>query len=912
MKKTLVLFFILISITAGAVYYFKVFQQKKIDVWQMVPANAILAYENNNLIENWNIIVNKSIWKTLKKIPYFHAWESGLSKADSLSGKDGSLDKLFRGKSFIVSAHRTSAIEFDFLFYLDFTDYNGKIVFDKVINSIQKDHAIISKTRIYQGIELIELTNKNKKLTFTYFIYKNVAAGSFTPFLVEDVVRNISDGFKDTFKTQISALHGISKLENDDGNIYIDYAKIPNLFATFLNGRQSAKFKNLARFTGDTYLDIKIIDHELLLNGVSSISLSNNQSFISTFRNQNPGKIEVTDLLPNNTALLYHVTFSDFKEWQNQLTKYWSISNKDQFQRSLVFEQTYKLKLDWIDREAANAILETPNKEHPDQLIFIGVNDKDLAFNELSRFSEQLSNELGDSIYIEIYYDQSIVQIPFSEFPSLIMGNYFTGFENSFVTIYKDYMVIGNSMQVVRFFLDELENDNNWGKSIRQNMFLDNTLSESSFSFMINTTLCWQMILNNLNEKWIELFKEYENQLKSFDRIAIQISNLDQRFYTSIVVGHQEKKASSPKISRLKKIQSVYTKSPLITKPFIVKNHINSNFEVLVQDSLNILYQISSEGDIIWEKSIQDKIVSEIHQIDYYKNSKLQYLFATKNEIHLLDRNGNYLKNFPVKLKEGIELEHLTVIDYDNSRRYRFMAVDKKGDIYLFDKEGKNLDGWKPRSFGGQLAIPGFHIRVKGGDCMVALQLDGVLNVTNRRGRMYPGFPIDLKAQVNNGLFVDIGNDFNSTRLVTVSDEGEVIEVNLKGEIVKREQLYKPTKESKFWLVNDALNKTFVIARQEYNKISVLDRKFEVIMENNIISSGDLLVQFYNFSSDNQVTVIIDKQQEFAYVFGKDGQQITFVPLESSQQIGLLYSKAQKEYALYKCFNNNFTVETFR
>ena len=83
-------------------------------------------------------------------------------------------------------------------------------------------------------------------------------------------------------------------------------------------------------------------------------------------------------------------------------------------------------------------------------------------------------------------------------------------------------------------------------------------------------------------------------------------------------------------------------------------------------------------------------------------------------------------------------------------------------------------------------------------------------------------------------------------------------------------------------------------------------------MEKNIISSGDLLVQYYNFSSDNQIIIVIDRVQEFAYVFGKDNQQITFEPLESSQKIGLLYSSRQKEYRIYKCFNNNFTVETFK
>ena len=321
---------------------------------------------------------------------------------------------------------------------------------------------------------------------------------------------------------------------------------------------------------------------------------------------------------------------------------------------------------------------------------------------------------------------------------------------------------------------------------------------------------------------------------------------------------------------------------------------------------------MSNEGEVLWGDSIQDKIVSEIHQIDYYKNSKLQYLFATRDKIHLLDRNGNYVVNFPIKGKPGVEFKHLSVIDYDNSKRYRIMAVDVKGNIYIYDKEGKNLEGWTPRPLEGPLAMPGFHIRVRGGDCMVALQKNGLLNVMNRRGIMYPGFPIDLNITEANGLFVDIGNDFASTRLITVSEEGEVIEVNLKGKILKREQLYKPGRESKFWLVNDAMEKTYIIIRQEYSKLSVLDRAGKLMFESNISSSGEMLLQYYNFSSDNQVFVAIDTEQEFTYVFDNAGRTISFEPLESAMPIGLLYSSRTKEFQLYKCYRNNFTVETFK
>jgi hypothetical protein len=616
-------------------------------------------------------------------------------------------------------------------------------------------------------------------------------------------------------------------------------------------------------------------------------------------------------LVPNTTAVLYHVSFSDFKEWQEQLSKYWSATDQEQFDRYLDFETKYQLKLDWLSNEAANAILETPNKENPDQLVFIGITDKDVVFDELSSFAEKLSEEQGDSLYLEVYNGIPIIQLPFRDFPSILMGGYFQGFENSFITTYEDYLLMGNSMQVIKNYIGDVDNENVWGKSVRKNIFLENTLTETNFSMMINTSLSWNMMMNHLNEHWKGIFARYEMPLKSFDLISLQISNIDRRFYTSMAIGHQEKRETKPLDSRMQIQQRVYTLSPLINKPYIVKNHNNNRFEILVQDSSNILYLVSNEGEILWGDSLKQPIVTDIYQVDFYKNRKLQYLFATKNHLHLLDRNGDYVENYPIKLNDGVEVEFLSVIDYDNSKRYRFMVVDRNGHIYLYDKNGKNLEGWTPRNLEGPLTIPGFHIRVRGGDCMIGIQKNGVVNVMNRRGEMYPGFPLDLKISYVNDVFVSIGNDFSSTRIIAISKDGELIEVNLNGKILKREQFYKPAKESKFWLVNDALQKTFVIARQEYNKVSFLNGKGEVIFEKSLISSGELSIQYYNFSSDRQVFIVLDEEQEFAYLYDNTGKPFSFEPLECGFPVALIYSSKNEEYQLYKCYNNNLTMETF-
>ncbi len=911
MKRTFIVFFVLIIVAGGVYYYFTQLQHKRIDSWSMVPTSAIIVYENSHLVDNWNNILERSVWKTMKGMPYFKQWESGLNEADSLTGKDGSLDRLFRNRRFLISAHVISSQEFDFLFNLDLYDQSGENAFNQIILGIQRDYNMISKSRTYQGYELIDLQRKTDKKTFTYFIHENVVVGSFTSFLVEDVVRTVADGMKESFKNHIPSLSNISKLENDEGNIYVDYAKLPDLLATIISHQQVESMDQFQRFTDDTYLDVKITDSEILLNGITTVDITSNQDFIGTFRNQDPRQIKLMGLIPNTTAILYHVCFSDFKEWQSQLSKYWSATDQQQFDRYLDFETKYQLKLDWISNEAANAILETPNKENPDQLVFVGISDKDVVFDELSAFAEALSEEQGDSLYLEVYNGIPIIQLPFRDFPSMLMGGFFKGFENSFITIYDDYLLMGNSMQVIKNYMADVDNENVWGKSVRKNIFLENTLTETNFSMMINTSLSWNMMMNHLNEHWTDIFTRYEAPLKSFDLMSLQISNIDQRYYTSIAIGHQAKKETKPLDSRMQIQQSVYTISPIISKPYVVKNHNNNRFEILVQDSSNILYLVSNEGEILWGDSLKQPIVTNIYQVDFYKNRKLQYLFATKNHLHLLDRNGDYVENYPIKLKDGVEAQFLSVIDYDNSKRYRFMVVDKNGHIYLYDKNGKNLEGWTPKKLEGPLAIPGFHIRVRGGDCMIGIQKNGVVNVMNRRGQMYPGFPLDLRIPNVNDVFVSIGNDFSSTKIIAISEEGELIEVNLNGKILKREQFYKPTKESKFWLVNDALQKTFVIARQEYNKISFLDRKGEIIFEKSLISSGELSVQYYNFSSDRQVFIVLDDEQEFAYLYDNTGKSFSFEPLECGFPVALIYSAKNDEYQLYKCYNNNLTMETF-
>jgi len=912
LKRAVFIILSLALLSAGVYFYLQNYNRRTIDPWKLVPSNAILVYENSNLVDGWNKIIEKPVWKTLQNIPYFMRWQQSLTDLDSLSGKNGTIDRLLRNRELIISMHITAAESFDFLITLNLENEEGLNAFNEAIENLKAKAGITSRSRTYQGLEMMELVEKGGKSTFTYFIYKNVVSGSYTPFLVEDVVRSASEDFVESFLDTRARLDGISKLENDDGNLYVDYARIPDFFATFFAGEFAKEVRDFTMIGGQAFLDAKVSSNELLLNGVTVPDMDGDGSFIGTFRNQEPAKIGIAPLLPLNTAIVYHVAFSDFQDWQSQVYKYWSVTDKPQFDQAMAFDSKYNLSTDWVGHEAASAILDSPDKENPVRLAFIGLSDPDKAFDDINKFINRVHEEQGDSLFTEVYNDLPIVQVPFSEFPALLMGHFFKGYENTYATIYGNYLVMGNSMQAVKHFLSSISEENNWGKSIRQTTFLENTWSEASFSMMINTSLCWPMLIANMNETWKETIKKYEAQIRSFDLIAIQVSHLDRTFHTSIAIGHQEKPAQVQYADRLDTKKSIEVASPLITRPIVVRNHVNNKQEILLQDSLYNLYQVSDGGSVNWNIGINQRIVTDIHQIDYFKNGKLQYLFATKNQLYILDRNGENVEGYPKKLPGSMEAEQLMVVDYDNSKAYRFLINDTKGNLYIFDKEGNNLEGWTPRVIEGPLAAAPFHLRVKGGDCIVALEKSGKLHLLNRRGAEYPGFPVDFKVTAVSGIFFVAGNDFASSRLTTVSTDGEIIEVNLKGAIVRREQFFKPSKDASFWLLPDAQKKTSVVARLEFNKLSMLNTSGEIILENNLISSGSLSVQFYYFAPDNQIFVVLDGEQEFAYIFNQRGEQLTFEPLECSQPVGLLYSASKNEYQLFRCFGKALYFQTIK
>ena len=126
-------------------------------------------------------------------------------------------------------------------------------------------------------------------------------------------------------------------------------------------------------------------------------------------------------------------------------------------------------------------------------------------------------------------------------------------------------------------------------------------------------------------------------------------------------------------------------------KPKWVKNYITKKNELVVQDNENILYLIDNNGEIIWRKKLNSKIIGEIIQIDLYKNKRLQYAFNTEKSLMILDEKGKEIKK--IDHKKNVQVLGLSVFDYDKNKNYRFL-ISYNNKIKMLDSKMNIVRGF--------------------------------------------------------------------------------------------------------------------------------------------------------------------------------------------------------------------------
>ena len=586
MKKFLIILVLLVAFGGSIYIYNSYFRQAALTVWSFVPSDAVMVFESNNPMSQWEESKEKKIWKNLSSLPILNKIDQRIRVLDSISGKNGSLQSFFEKNEVLVSFHVITSNSMDMLFTLEVNNLSEHELLSKAIDHYSKTENLTQRTRKYLGYTITELDFDGG--SFAYVFYKNYFVGSFTPFLVEDAIRVIEDREILSFQEQHAAIFGITKLQQDQGNIFLNTSRLSQITGVFtdpLKGDLSA----LSSLTDISFLDLSIGEDNIMMTG---FSLNNplKGNYLDVFNDVVSSEFDMPQVTPDNTAALIHFSFDNTEKWYVGLKNYWRKTNPALLTRLEEIENKYQVETsdlyNFLDKELGLIILESINPNSPDMITCLKISNQKAALSFFETFSLATRNESDP--YNESWSDIPLHHIDIDEFPAQLFGPVFSGFSTTFYCQIDEYLFLGNSEQVLKQLIDQVNSEEMWRKSIKVNNFLDIANKEANVSLLVHTSGAWNMLANRLNDKWSEFFNEHSLTLKQIEYGAFQFSNIDGKYYTNIALQHPGSIIEKVEASDFEVIAEQSFTDKLTTKPFIVKNHNNGTLEVLVAEEITI------------------------------------------------------------------------------------------------------------------------------------------------------------------------------------------------------------------------------------------------------------------------------------------------------------------------------------
>ena len=138
----------------------------------------------------------------------------------------------------------------------------------------------------------------------------------------------------------------------------------------------------------------------------------------------------------------------------------------------------------------------------------------------------------------------------------------------------------------------------------------------------------------------------------------------------------------------------------------------------IVKGIARTTFVIGPDGKIRWKIKLSEPILSDIYQIDYFRNGKQQLLFNTRSKLFLIDRNGKNTGKYPIMLKSPAT-NGLAVFDYDKKLDYRIFIAGEDRKIQAFNKDGALLKGWEPPKTDSKVTLAVQYFRIEGKDFLV-------------------------------------------------------------------------------------------------------------------------------------------------------------------------------------------------
>ncbi len=858
-----------------------------------VPIDAVYIIQSNNFNECLRKIEHESdMWTELLNIPAIYKYNTQLNFLDSLFRLNQKAKNLIKNKACLISSHFTSDDKIDYLFLVSMPESVTIEEISEFINSLINGKAAV-RQRKYNNIDIYDVRfNGKKEYDFSYALYKGIFLMSFYPILLETSVRQLD--------TEISLMSdkGFKKIiktagQNVDANVYINFKELPRLLTIHGNKLYKNDYAAFKHYACWTELDVNLKKDGVLLNGFTYTNDSSS-NYLNVFLNQSAQTFSIPEILPGNTSAFIALGLSDLNKFHRDYKKYLQFSgqaNKQAQEINAIKKETgieiEKLFISIIDKEIGVAFTDIEKAEDFENSSYAIVNTKNRTEAE-EEFLKLLSgyatkNDIDESSLTSEYKldDQTIFtmyKMPYPGILSKLYGSVFSKVNANYFTFLDNYMIFGNSQKSLGEFVHykilqkTLSDDNNYKQ------FYDNLTGSSNFYFYSNIARSPQFYSTFFNPDISKIIVDNTASFQKFQAFAFQFKAMNDMLYNNFYIKYNPVYLDQPRTIWETKIDTIVK-----SRPFLVENFSTDEKCIFVQDEAHNVFLINSVGNKLWRLNIKEKIMGEVLQVDYFNNGKIQFLFNTKNYIYIIDILGNYVKQFPLKLRSPAT-NGLTLAEGKKKDFIIYIAGEDK-KIYAYKKDGGIVKEWGFKNTDNPVSskIQLFSFDKK--DYVVFSDARKTY-ITDKKGAIKIKLDKEIMRSKNNPFYIQA--DKKNVKLVTTDSSGTIKIIASDGSVTTKK--IKPFTSSHYFLYDDVNGdgkKEFVFA--DKNKIEVYKENTALIYQQEFegtISSAPVL---FSFAKNAKKLGFACRDASKIYLLNSNGSLYSGFPLMGKTMFSIGY-----------------------
>lgn len=773
-------------------FFFKK-QQVKHDfqIVNAVPINSFCILEINNMPQFINnTLSNNPIWQNLTSIPAINTLQSDIKYLNSLFASDIRNMNYLNGKTMLISMHYTGNMDFDYLFTIGLENESNADNFIETVSKKMETQGTLT-TYTYDNIPVYNVKfGENSQIKELYFsIINNMFIVSKARVLVQSSIGQVLAN-ESLLKNESFAYVNNSSDKEKSMNIFINYKTIPKFLSYFISKKyyktvlQSNKLANWAE------LDISLKNNELIFNGfITTDSLSDN--FLHMFSDQEPVSMNIQEVIPANASIIlaigvsdpqkYKQTYEDclrkdgsyknYKKGLNELDSLCDQSIENLFYDFMENEMCLVLTGNTAEniQENSYAVFNTKSKRLAEEKL-IGMLDSYSRKNRINMQTLKSTIRIDNEISFDIY------RMPSAGIPKQLFGGFFSWTEANYFTFIDNYLVMGNTISSLNEYIKSILLNKTLKTDTKFTEFTERLPDQYNFLIYSKVASSMQFYKDLLDEPYQKQLDENYDTYSKFQSFAYQLSSSKGKLYNTIYVTY-----NSLNESKSQALWDSNLDTNVYSNPAFVYNCLTKDKDIFVQDIRNTVYLINKTGRVLWKKQINEKIASEIFEVDCFKNGKIQYAFSTNNYIYIIDRLGNFVTNYPLQLSAPASAG-MSVFDFDNNKTYQMIIPCRNKNVYSYNIEGKLMKDWHFEKSDAPITQPIQAFRIRNTDYILCADNYSTY-ILNRKGEKKIAVNQKFEITRNSKFYVDKSNINNAENFYITDKEGHIKKISLNGSV---------------------------------------------------------------------------------------------------------------------------------